>query len=813
MITSPFDHQAKELTEHGMDKVRAIHWEQGCFSDDTEYLSPIGWRKISEYPNDGEVAQWHPETGVAEFVTPSEYVVLPCREMIRIKTSKGVDQKVSFEHKMPLLDWRGRPIVDSAQGLFQKLNAKASRRQSIPAGFTMSLPGCGLRYTDKELRVLVAVMADGSFDVGTTTTRCHLYLVKARKKKRLEELLSDAGIEYKTATPKNRPNDTVYHFNAPVRLKHYPRSWWCAMNNKQRDVILDEVFHWDGSKGHVFYSKQKSDVDFIQLLIASSGGVARINENSRGIWYLEQRQVHTKSYSVGSENFSVEETVDGKKYCFCVPTGFLILRRNGCVFPSGNTGKTWLALATAEALFKAGEIDALFVLAPPGLHTNWVNYEIPDHFSLPYSAIAFQTKRAKTQKHKRACDAVMNATDFPILAMSYPGIKTEIGKKLAKKFLTTHRCLYVADESNRIKTPSAKITRTVLASAEYADYKRTLCGTPITNTPFDVYTQFRFLDKRFWSETPYGLGSYQCFKTMFGIWVKGYNGQMDREFDQLVGYKNLGILTELVQLMSSRVLKEDVLDLPPQLYSYAGFEMTPKQWRLYKELEDDFMAEIDGEMVFTPLAITRLLRLQQVACGYLPTGIENECIMIEKENPRLRILNEITQDLPHKTIIWARFIQDIDLICEMLGDSAVRWDGSVHEDQREENKRRFKQESVDDVKFMVATPDSMGEGHTLNEALTMIYYSNSFKMKERHQSQARNHRAGQTNQVNIIDIVADNTKDVDIINALRVKFDNASMVVDGRIRKWLSSYQEVTGPDSGPSVKEAITDALGLLGV
>lgn len=463
------------------------------------------------------------------------------------------------------------------------------------------------------------------------------------------------------------------------------------------------------------------------------------------------------------------------------------------------TGKTWLALATAERLFAEGKIDALFILAPPGLHTNWITYEIPDHLGIEHTSIAFQTKKSKTKKHQRACDAILNndAQSFPILAMSYPGIKTAGGKKLAKAFLKKHRCLYVADESNRIKTPSAKITRTVLASADYAEFKRTLCGTPITNTPFDIYTQFRFLDKRFWSNTPYGLGSYQCFKTFFGIWIKGYNAKNDREFDQCVGYKNLPILSELVKEMSSRVLKEDVLDLPEKLYSYAGFEMTSKQWKLYKELEDEFMCELEnGEMLFTPLAITRLLRLQQVACGYLPSGDENECVLIDAKNPRLKMLDEITQDLSHKAIIWARFIKDIDLICEMLNGRAsktgrgwaVRWDGTVNEDAREEHKRKFKTESVDKCQFIVATPDSMGEGHTFNEALTTIYYSNSFKMKERIQSEDRNHRAGQNNHVNYIDLVADNTKDVHIIDALRKKFDNASTVIDGKIRKWLLTY-------------------------
>jgi SNF2 family DNA or RNA helicase len=458
------------------------------------------------------------------------------------------------------------------------------------------------------------------------------------------------------------------------------------------------------------------------------------------------------------------------------------------------TGKSWLGLATAERLKLAGKIDAIFITAPPGLHRNWINYEIPDHLSLPHATIAYQSKKAKTKKHQAECSDVLNASKdvMPILAMSYPGIKTVEGKKLAKAFLKKHRCLYLGDESNRFKTPSAKITRTILASSEYAPYKRTLCGTPITNSPFDIYTQFRFLDKNFWANTPYGLGSFQCFKTFFGVWIKGYNAAADREFDQCVGYKNLDILTKLVGSMASRVLKEDVLDLPAKLYSYSGFDMTPKQWKLYKEIEEEFFTELEGEFIFTPLAITRMLRLQQISCGYLPTGDENECHMIEAKNPRLKALNETTQDLPHKAIIWARFIKDIDLICEMLGDRAVRWDGSVDEDQREDNKLRFKTEPIDKVQFLVATPESMGEGHTLNEALTSIYYSNSYKMKERIQSEDRNHRAGQKDHVHYVDIVANKTKDVDIIDNLRGKFDNASTVVDGKIRQWLESYNTMS---------------------
>jgi len=467
-------------------------------------------------------------------------------------------------------------------------------------------------------------------------------------------------------------------------------------------------------------------------------------------------------------------------------------------------GKTYLALWEAEALYQAGKIDAVIVLAPNGIHTNWINYEIPETLETKHLALAYQSGKISTKKHQREVQGVFDYRDgIAILTMSYDAVKTPIGKRVVRRFLNERKCFFLLDESNRIKTPGAKVTRTVVALGRYATYKRTLCGTPIANKPFDIYTQFRFLDPDFWRNTPYGLADYQDFKSFFGIWETGYlkgkDGKADREFPQCVGYRNLHVLNELVRQKSSRVLKEDVLkDLPPKTYAYKGFDMTPKQRKLYTQIEEEFMAELDnGEILFTPLAITRMLRLQQVSCGYLPSEIITEanaerveCVLIDKKNPRLDMFGEICEDLPHKALVWCRFIKDIDLICEKLGDVAVRWDGTMSLDEREDNKRRFKTEPMDKVQFLVATAASMGEGHTLNEALTAIYYSSTHNLRERLQSEDRFHRHGQIHQVTILDLIANRSQDKPIIQSLRKKFDSASQVIDGKHRDWLLTYVE-----------------------
>jgi SNF2 family DNA or RNA helicase len=451
------------------------------------------------------------------------------------------------------------------------------------------------------------------------------------------------------------------------------------------------------------------------------------------------------------------------------------------VFFEQGLGKTWIALAEAEAFYRAGVVDAMLVLAPNGIHSNWVQYEIEPHLEVPHLAFAFDSHKAKTKAAQQMAEAVLQYRQgLAILTMSYDGIKTAIGKALAKAFLTKRKVFYVADESNRIKSPAAIVTRTVLASAKYAAHKRILCGTPITNSPFDLYAQVKFLDWDFWARTQYGISTFGAFKSFYGVWDTGYNGQQRREFKILKSYRNLDILKKLLEPLASRLLKEDMLTLPPKVYSYQGFDMTPKQRALYDELESEFMVMLGQEMVMAPLAITRLLRLQQITCGYLP--VEGQFVPVDDHNPRLDLFKEICADLPHKTIIWARFRADIDQIVKAL-PNCVRWDGSIPLDEREANKRKFLEDPV--CQFMAATPESMGEGHTLTVAETEIYYSNSYKLKERLQSEDRCHRIGTTKSVHIIDIVANDTLDIRIVEALRKKFDMASGLIDNRFRSWL----------------------------
>jgi SNF2 family DNA or RNA helicase len=454
------------------------------------------------------------------------------------------------------------------------------------------------------------------------------------------------------------------------------------------------------------------------------------------------------------------------------------------LFLEQGLGKTKVVIDTAGHLFMDGKIDALLVIAPPAVAPNWVRDEIPVHAPdcLRVRCHLWESKRASTKKHAKSAKEMMEHDGLAVLVMSYEGFMTDRGGACAKELLTTRTCMMVLDESARIKTPSAKRTKRAIAAGKYAPYRRALTGTPVANSPFDVYTQLRFLDPDIWK--PLGCSNFRAFKTRFGEWVNQQLGA-GRSFPKLVHYKDLDKLHKVVDSIGSRLLKEDVLDLPPKLYQRRYFAPDPSQTRAIKDLKTQLFSETeDGREISAVLAITQLLRVQQILSGF--AGLDGTDEIVEfKKNPRLDALMEIVEDCPHKMIVWARFRYDIDSICKALtaaGISHVRYDGAVGTDERETARDSFQK---GDAKVFVANPACAGEGLTLHAARTVVYYTNSFKLTERLQSEDRAHRIGQKFPVTYIDIVAEGTLDEKIITALREKLDIASQVTGDTLKEWL----------------------------
>lgn len=460
------------------------------------------------------------------------------------------------------------------------------------------------------------------------------------------------------------------------------------------------------------------------------------------------------------------------------------------LFWEQGTAKTKPVIDTISYLFINDQIDGAVVVAPPGVERNWNTDEIPTH--MPQEVVdktmvgVFSTAKKDTKDHKFKMEQLVKHKGLSILLISYNAFMTQKGKDTVWKFLRHRRCMYVLDESHGIKTPGAKRTISIIASGKYAKYRRILTGTPISVGPFDVYAQIRFLDNDFWRRK--GIENAASFRQFFGEWFtaeecKRLHGY-DPGYDKLIRYKNIEILEKWLSEISDRVLKCDVLDLPPKLYSKRYFEMSPQQKAIYNEVRDEFMYQFeDGGIIDGELPIVRLLRLQQILCNYIPTGEDEPDRVLTDKNPRLEVMEDIRDNTFQPSIVWARFRNDVNQIMDLLGDKAVRYDGSVDEDQCERNKQAFQR---GDVQWFVGTAQKGGPGLTLHQAKNVIYYSNSFRLIDRLQSEDRAHRAGMDNNpVNYIDICCADTIDEKIINNLRDKKDIASSILGDEIKEWI----------------------------
>lgn len=474
-------------------------------------------------------------------------------------------------------------------------------------------------------------------------------------------------------------------------------------------------------------------------------------------------------------------------------------------------GKTKVTIDNAVYLFLKDKIDAFIIVAPNGVHMNWIKEELPIHCKLDYDAFCWngKTTKAKIKEFEDVC----NSDKPKIFAFNIEAFVSDKAKDKITELMSRFRCMLAIDESQSIKNPSAKRTQffvglmdkikkvarfvrekfglspdPFILEIDRHTYKRILSGTPVTKDVLDLFSQLYFLNPNI-----IGLKNEHAFKARYcetkkmTVIVEKSNDPFKkpktRTFNKIVGHKNTEELQEKIEKYSFRVLKKDCLDLPPKLYQREFYDLTPEQRQMEQEIKDEgitFMKNCKeaGKPIVYNEVITRLMKRQQVLGGFLIDSDSGEVmeIMPPDKNPRLLKLREVLDRINGKVIIWARFDQDIKYIMDMLGDEAVRYDGHVNIDQKEINKNRFQKD--DSVKYFVAKPI---KGLTLTAAGTAIYYSNDFDLEKRQQSEDRNHRSGSeklgVDNILYIDIQAMNTIDGQIITSLRNKKKISDMIL------------------------------------
>lgn len=443
------------------------------------------------------------------------------------------------------------------------------------------------------------------------------------------------------------------------------------------------------------------------------------------------------------------------------------------------TGKTWMLLADAEAQYAQGRINALMIIAPKSVYTNWIRREIPRHVSVPVRCGFWVAGASK--KHMRSVDRLLRTeTDDEMLvfAVNVDAVNTKQGHEAAVAFLKRYKCMLAIDESQRIKNPNAARTKRVVEElGPLAVSRRIMSGTLVADNPLDLYMQYHFLKPGL-----LGTTSYRAFVAEYAhllpashpmlARVRGNPQVVKKDSEGRPMYRNLDKLRRLLMPHTFRVLKKDCLDLPEKIYQTRYFELSAKQRALYNSVKTDlFLIHDDGEMdLFT--ALTVLGKLRQITSGFVLVNGEPSRLGC---TARLDALKDTLEDLNGQVIIWAHYKEEIRMIKGMLGDEAVELHGDVKRKDRDEAVDRFQR---GEARYFVSNPDTGGTGLTLTAANAAIYYSNDFSLEKRLQSEDRCHRIGTKGDVVYIDLIATDTIDERIVNALQAKQEIAACILD-----------------------------------
>lgn len=439
--------------------------------------------------------------------------------------------------------------------------------------------------------------------------------------------------------------------------------------------------------------------------------------------------------------------------------------------------------------YELGKIDALLVVAPKSVYTNWTRRSDDNPGELQKwlwgeaktSAIVHTYRAGKMTQDRQAILSIMDITapGPRILVVNIEAISSTVeAVYTCEKFLRSHRTMLVVDESTAIKDRTSKRTKKLMKMSELATKRRILTGSPVTGSPTDLWGQFEFLKRG-----SLGFGTFTAFQSRFCLLRDMRIGP--RVIRKEYGTQNLDELRDIVKQHSIR-FRKDRLNLPPKLYEPAvNIDLTDEQKRAYEEMKRSAMATVRGADVTTTIVMTQLMRLHQILCGHITTD-DGRVIYLDSRRADAMI-DVIEQSGDRSVVIWCCYRPDATTVVRKLEEKygegcAAIWTGGETMDDREAGEAAFQ---AGEKRFMVATQSAGAKGRTWTRGTLVIYYTNSYDLELREQSEDRTHRIGQTGSVTYVDLITQGTVEEKIVTALRNKKNVARLIQEDGFSQWI----------------------------
>lgn len=450
---------------------------------------------------------------------------------------------------------------------------------------------------------------------------------------------------------------------------------------------------------------------------------------------------------------STSQTGSYERHCMTAPknspttlphqeigTKFLRERQAAGLFDEQGLGKSKQLIDAIAQDIAAGVLDGALIICPNILKNTW-GEEIEKHSSLRYAV--FGSGRKARRDAFRSLRAVFYVINYEAVAAEVVSLRA---------LLRFKRIALILDESHRIKSPEAKVTTAVLSLRKEAAKRYIMSGTPVANTPEDIWSQVFFLD------------GGELLGDTFDKFTARYLAPGG-------GYQHVDELRAHLDMIGIRREKEGTVSLPKKSVVRVPVSLAPRQREMYDKLREElqiWVKTLSGEEVITQAEniLTRLIRLAQIASnpGLIDAGYT--------ETPaKFRLLDELLEVyLPKakKVIVWTSFVPNITMLLSRYGRlQPVALHGEMTNDARTRAVKVFKADPA--VKLLVANPAAAREGLTLTESSCAIYLDRTFNLVDFLQSQDRIHRLSQTRDCDIVLLLAERSVDEFIDFALSQK--------------------------------------------
>lgn len=334
----------------------------------------------------------------------------------------------------------------------------------------------------------------------------------------------------------------------------------------------------------------------------------------------------------------------------------------------------------------------------------------------------------------------------------------------------------IYDEAHYLKGRKTKWS----LAAQKIQAKRVYCatGTPIVNWAYEVFMLLRLMYPG--SAAPgREFGNYwnwvgQWFQVTPSPWDPQarnigdlHPGWTWEEF----AHRN-GLDTRWLRRERDQVIK----DLPPMTQQTMSVKMGPDQEKVYKALKKDLFAVIaeTGSEVMSWTSGGIWPKLLKVS-----TGLESEDPTVKKLGSKLSLVLEIMAERTHPTLLFCAFRNTASrLVAELnkAGHPALLVSGDLSNSERRKNIQDFK---AGRAVALVGTIPTMAEGLNLMVADTAIMVERDPRPSKNEQCIRRMHRIGQTRPCLVIDLVAPNTVDADLVKLLASKTDHQMAAMTG----------------------------------